>query len=113
MNRALCIGHCAFLIALCGVAGQTSGCGPKSEAIPSTSSAATRSTATPADRRAMRAVSFPDLLGAADSVRKQLREREASLTARMQTAGVTDAELGAEYGEMGKLLMAAEYDDAA
>jgi tetratricopeptide (TPR) repeat protein len=58
-------------------------------------------------------VSLPDLSGAADSVRKQLREREGSLTARIRTAGTTDAELGAEYGEMGKLLMAAEYDDAA
>ena len=61
----------------------------------------------------MRAVSLPDLSGNADSVRKQLREREASLTARMRTAGATDEELGTEYGEMGKLLMAAEYDDAA
>jgi tetratricopeptide (TPR) repeat protein len=61
----------------------------------------------------MRAVSLPDLSGAADSVRKQLRERDESLTARIRTAGATDAELGAEYGEMGKLLMAAEYDDAA
>jgi tetratricopeptide (TPR) repeat protein len=61
----------------------------------------------------MRAVSLPDLSGAADSVRKQLRERGESLTARIRTAGATDAELGAAYGEMGKLLMAAEYDDAA
>src|ERR1700722_2215759 len=113
MNKAFCIGHCAFLVALCGVAVQTSGCGPKNETIPSTSPAQTRSTSSPADRQAMRAVSLPDLSGTADSVRKQLREREASLTSRMRTAGATDEELGTEYGEMGKLLMAAEYDDAA
>jgi tetratricopeptide (TPR) repeat protein len=113
MNKAFCIGHCAFLVALCGVAAQTNGCGPKSETIPSSSPAQTRSTATPADRQAMRAVSLPDLSRNADSVRKQLREREASLTARMRTASATDEELGIEYGEMGKLLMAAEYDNAA
>jgi tetratricopeptide (TPR) repeat protein len=61
----------------------------------------------------LRTVSLPDLSGTADSVRKQLREREASLTARMRTGGATDEELGTEYGEMGKLLMAAEFDDAA
>jgi tetratricopeptide (TPR) repeat protein len=58
-------------------------------------------------------ISLPDLSGTADSVRKQLREREGSLTARIQAAGASDAELATEYGEMGKLLMAAEYDDAA
>jgi tetratricopeptide (TPR) repeat protein len=113
MNKAFCICHCAFLVALCGVAVQTIGCGQKTETIPSTSPAQTRSTATPADRQAMRAVPLPDLSRTADSVRTQLREREALLTARMRTAGATDEELGTEYGEMGKLLMAAEYDNAA
>jgi tetratricopeptide (TPR) repeat protein len=109
---AICNEQFAILIALCGVAVQTSGCGPKSETIPATPPAQARS-ATPADRQALRTVSLPDLSRAADSVRKQLREREASLTARMRTAGATDEELGTEYGEMGKLLMAAEFDDAA
>jgi tetratricopeptide (TPR) repeat protein len=113
MNSAFCIGHCAFLVALCGVAVQTGGCGPKSETIPSTSSAQTRSTATPVDRHALRPVAVPDPSGTAASVQKQLRERESLLTARMRNPGATDAELATEYGEMGKLLMAAEYDDAA
>jgi tetratricopeptide (TPR) repeat protein len=104
MKFAIC--HLPFaILILCGVAVQTSGCGPNSET--------TRSTATPGDRQAMRAVSLPDLSGTADSVRKQLHEREASLTSMRQTAGATDADLASEYGQMGKLLMAAEYDDAA
>src|SRR5262249_30896589 len=49
----------------------------------------------------------------APSVQKQLRDGYAALTAKMKTPGVTDSELGHAYGEMGKLLYAAEYRDAA
>src|ERR1700719_4314766 len=89
VKSAICIEQLAILIALCGVAVQTGGCGRKSETIASTSSAQTRSTAAPADRRALRPVALPDPSGTAASVQKQLRERESLLTARMQTAGAT------------------------
>ena len=43
----------------------------------------------------------------------QLRERYASLTAKIESGATPAAELANEYGETGKLLMAAEYRDAA
>jgi tetratricopeptide (TPR) repeat protein len=97
-------------MALCSVGVLAGACRSNSGTIASTSS---NPPAAPPDRRTLRAILLPDLTGSADSVRKQLRDRERSLTTRMQAAGTTDAELGTEYGEMGKLLMAAEYDDAA
>jgi tetratricopeptide (TPR) repeat protein len=105
-NKAFCIRHCAFLVLLCG-------CGSKSETIPPTSPAPTRSTATPADRQAIRAVSLPDLSSVSAPVQDQMRAQHASLQ-RMIESGVTPgAELAGAYGDMGKLLMAAEYLAAA
>jgi tetratricopeptide (TPR) repeat protein len=46
-------------------------------------------------------------------VQKQLREGYASLSATRDNPTSTDADLGRGYGEMGKLLMAAEYRDVA
>ena len=127
MNKAFCIwhyafcigrnacgiGHCAFLMALFGVAVQTSGCGPKSQTIPSTSPAQTSSAAAPADRQSMRAVSLPGLSRVADSVRRQVRERYSALKVRLDAPGTTTVELGNTFGEVGMLLIAAEYFDAA
>src|SRR5580704_14254608 len=101
MNRAFCILHYAFLVALCG-------CGPKSETIPSTSPAQTRSTATPADRQAMRAVSLPDLSRMERPVQEQMREAYSSLMLKMEQA-TPPSDLGRAYGELGNLLLAAEY----
>jgi tetratricopeptide (TPR) repeat protein len=104
-HYAFCISHCAFLVLLCG-------CDRKSETIPSTSPAQTRSTATPVDRQAMRAVSLPDLSSASATVQDQMREQYASLQ-RMIERGKPLAELAGAYGDMGKLLIAAEYLAAA
>jgi tetratricopeptide (TPR) repeat protein len=46
-------------------------------------------------------------------VQKQLRDGYAALQARIDNPSTSDAELGFAYGEMGKLLMAAEFRDAA
>ena len=43
----------------------------------------------------------------------QLREGYASLASKTQNPGSTQAELGAAFGDMGRLFMAAEYYDAA
>ncbi len=60
----------------------------------------------------LRPVSLPDVSPMDASVRRQLLERAASL--RVQIAhGGAGAELATAYGEMGKLLMAAEQVDAA
>ena len=60
-----------------------------------------------------RPVSLPDVSRAADSVQEQLRARYASLKLTADNSNTPAAVLGNEYGEMGKLLMAAEYRDAA
>jgi tetratricopeptide (TPR) repeat protein len=65
------------------------------------------------DRPQLRPVSLPDLSSMEKSVQDQLREGHASLAARIGNAGSTQAELGAAFGEMGTLFMAAEYYDAA
>src|SRR5581483_2924396 len=65
------------------------------------------------DRRTLRAVALPDLSTAEPSVQKQLREGYAQLQAAIDNPSTSDAVLGFAYGEMGKLLMAAEYRDAA
>jgi tetratricopeptide (TPR) repeat protein len=74
----------------------------------------TRETATVStDRPALRPVSLPDMTGAAESVQVQLRDRYASLQLTIDRSGTPSAELAVAYGEMGKLLIAAEYLDAA
>ena len=67
----------------------------------------------PPDRKALRTVTLPDLSRAASTVQTQLRDQSAVLSAAMQSSGTTDADLGRAYGEMGKLLMAAEFREAA
>ena len=65
------------------------------------------------DWSALGVIALPELSRVSPSVQKQLRDGYASLTEKMQNAGTTDAELGSAYGDMGKLLMAAEYRDVA
>jgi tetratricopeptide (TPR) repeat protein len=65
------------------------------------------------DRQSLHPVSLPDLSKADRSVQRQLREGYAALTARTGNPGTPDLDLGGAFGEMGKLLMAADYRDAA
>jgi tetratricopeptide (TPR) repeat protein len=65
------------------------------------------------DRQALRPVTLPDLSRVSPSVRLQLTEQYASLTATTEKSSVPNAELGGAYGEMGKLLMAAEFPSEA
>jgi tetratricopeptide (TPR) repeat protein len=65
------------------------------------------------NRQTLRAVALPDLSRIEESVQAQLRERYAALTAKQNNPGTSVAELGTEYGEMGKLLMAADFRDQA
>jgi tetratricopeptide (TPR) repeat protein len=58
-------------------------------------------------------VSLPDLTRADAPVRLQISERYAFLTGKLRNPATPAADLGAAYGEMGKLLMAAEYRDSA
>jgi tetratricopeptide (TPR) repeat protein len=47
------------------------------------------------------------------SVRDQLRARYSSVAAQIERGGTNDIDLGTAYGELGQLLMAANYFDAA
>ena len=54
-------------------------------------------------------VAEPDASKAAASVRDRIRAQYASLILRRDAGDTSDAELGAAYGEVGKLLLSAEY----
>lgn len=64
-------------------------------------------------RPALRPVTLPDLSKMVASVQSQLRDRHHSLITAAANAGTPDAELAIAYGDMGKLLMAAQYAEAA
>jgi tetratricopeptide (TPR) repeat protein len=66
-----------------------------------------------ASRAELRPVTLPDLSKMVEPVQRQLRERHQSLTTAAANASTPPAELAASYGEMGKLLMAAQYAEAA
>jgi tetratricopeptide (TPR) repeat protein len=53
------------------------------------------------------------MTGAAESVQSQVRDRYASLRLKIDDSGTPAGGLADAYGEMGKLLIAAEYLDAA
>jgi tetratricopeptide (TPR) repeat protein len=59
------------------------------------------------------AVSLPDLSAASGRVQAQLHRQYDALTAKTARPDVARADLATAYGEMGMLLMAAEYRDAA
>ena len=66
-----------------------------------------------ASRPPLQPVTLPDLSRAAGPVQSQLRERFASLQSKIDDASTPATELGNEFGETGKLFMAAQYRDAA
>src|SRR4026207_1854541 len=96
--RSVIVFFAAITIAACGSGNRTS-------SAPSGTS--------PAPTTSLRQVSLPDLSSASPVVQSRIRERYASLTTAIQNAGAPAADLAAAYGETGKLLMAAEYLDAA
>ena len=65
------------------------------------------------DGRPLRSVVLPDLAKLAPSVQEQIRERHTSLMLKRGNRETPVPELSDAYGEMGKLLMAAEFADAA
>src|SRR6266511_1475994 len=87
------------------------GCTSKPEVPPPASSlpSAAKSPGPPA----LQPVTLPDLSHVAGSVQEQLRQAYGSLSQKIQSPVETPEQLGHEYGELGKLFMAAEYLDAA
>ena len=70
-------------------------------------------TLTPPNGLELRPVSLPDVSQMERSVRTQVLERAASLRSTIARAGTPASDLASAYGEMGKLLMAAEQVEAA
>jgi len=64
-------------------------------------------------RAELQPVPLPDLSAMEPSVRDQLRARYSSLAGRIERDGTNGADLATAYGELGELLMAASYFDAA
>jgi tetratricopeptide (TPR) repeat protein len=62
---------------------------------------------------AARPLVLPQLSGLADSVQRQIRERERELEQTLARPGASHAEQAAAYGTLGRLLMAAKFSDAA
>jgi tetratricopeptide (TPR) repeat protein len=58
-------------------------------------------------------VTLPDLSNASAPVQSQIRQQHASLMSAIGNAAMPAENLAAAYGQMGKLLIAAEYFDAA
>jgi tetratricopeptide (TPR) repeat protein len=70
-----------------------------------------RSAAAPG--RSLLPVSVPELTRVDAAVKEQVRQRYASLTSRIASSSASDSDLAAGYGELGMVLQAAEYLDAA
>jgi Tfp pilus assembly protein PilF len=95
--------HCAFLITL------GSACTSASNPEPTTS----RRVAQRLDRSTLRPVSLPDLSRMEKPVQEQMREAYRALTVQMENPGTPAVDLGRTYGNLGNLLLAAGYPDAA
>jgi tetratricopeptide (TPR) repeat protein len=98
------------IASLVGAAGCRSRSGDTDGAAPGSSGGAVLN---PPNRAGLRAVSVPDLSAMEPSVATQLGAAYASLARQIDDDGTGAAELGTAYGELGKLLMAASYLDAA
>ena len=75
------------------------------------SCSAPRSAETPG--RSLLPVSLPELTRVDAGVDQQVRQRYASLTEKISSARTSDPDLATAYGELGMVLHAAEYFDAA
>ena len=65
------------------------------------------------DGRPLLPVSLPDVAKMTPSVQRQIQRSHASLSAQIVNPQTATASLAEAYGELGKLLMAADYPDAA
>jgi tetratricopeptide (TPR) repeat protein len=87
------------------------GCGSSHDAASTPS--ADVSLVHPPDHPELQPVALPDLSGMEAPAREQLQTRIAALRAGIEKRAAQKADLAGAYGELGKLLMAATYLDAA
>ncbi len=106
MGRTLGTGVIAVTCVLAALAG---GCAPRDEPAPAVSVSGSPQKAT----EAARPVALPDVSHLAKSVQEQLRERHSALMKELEDRNTPHAKLGDAYGELGLILMAAQYYEAA
>ena len=83
-----------------------SGCNSEPKVAPAPATTAT-------DNSQLPAVALPDLSRMDKNVQRQMDEQFRLLTSKIENRGTPAVELGAAYGAMGNLLLAAEYFEAA
>ena len=98
-----------FVALTCVLATLADGCAPQDEPAPPVSVSGSRQKAT----EAARLIALPDVSRLATSVQAQMRERHSALMAKLEDRKTPPAELGDAYGELGLILMAAGYYEAA
>ncbi len=101
------------LVCALGVVGCTSQTDAGSAGPIASRAASERSAPTAPDRRALPPVSLPDLSKMTPSVQTQIRDAHASLSERIANPQTPILSLADAYGGLGRLLMAADYPDAA
>jgi tetratricopeptide (TPR) repeat protein len=69
--------------------------------------------ATKSDGASLTAPALPNLSGASPSIQTQITERYTALTNTLRDPAAAETRRGEAHGEVGKLLMAADYRDAA
>src|SRR5262245_20108071 len=67
----------------------------------------------PPQHQALQQITLPDISRTSPSVQQQIQEGYAALARQVEKQGTPAAELANAFGEMGKLLMAAEFGQAA
>ncbi|MBI3492955.1 MAG: tetratricopeptide repeat protein [Acidobacteria bacterium] len=92
----------------CVLAALAGGCAPHDESAPSAAGSSSLPRAA-----AARPVALPDVSHLAKSVQEQLRERHSALMTKLEDRTTPAPELADAYGELGLILMAAEYYEAA
>ncbi|OFW29416.1 MAG: hypothetical protein A3H97_17210 [Acidobacteria bacterium RIFCSPLOWO2_02_FULL_65_29] len=102
-------GRAGFMALTCVLATLAGGCAPDDGLATSVSAPGSRQRGA----EAAQPVALPDVSRLATSVQAQVRERHSTLMAKLEGRTTPPAELGDAYGELGLILMAVEYYDAA
>jgi tetratricopeptide (TPR) repeat protein len=95
------------------VAVVTTACAREGERAPASPAATESAVAASSGGQALGPITLPDLSRAAASVREQIQATYSSLLLQIELPRTPATELANAYGETGKLLMAAEFGDAA
>jgi tetratricopeptide (TPR) repeat protein len=103
-ERAFCIVHFALLLTVVACS---------SSQDRSAASAPASSTTSRATRQTLRHVSLPNLSNTGESARNQINDRYALLMTKVDNPDASALDLASAYGELGKILMAAEYFEVA